>query len=186
MGKDFIFYPGYTDNVLIFDINTGEQIQFEKKGEWKCESLEFIKDEKEYYLQLNFILKNEKGNMIKVKVEDMKTSFTEKTKYLYQLEEQKLAIAERERRKNEEIRKNQLIKQQRETEILKKYGNYFGKLINNKQVVLGMNREMCKLSWGTPRDINTTIVSGLVHEQWVYSLKVYLYFENDKLTGIQL
>jgi hypothetical protein len=52
------------------------------------------------------------------------------------------------------------------------------------KVSIGMTKEMCKLSWGEPKDINETITSGRKSEQWVYADN-YLYFDNGKLTTIQ-
>lgn len=52
------------------------------------------------------------------------------------------------------------------------------------KVAIGMNKAAAKLAWGIPKDINKTIVEGLVKEQWVYE-KNYLYFENDVLVAIQ-
>jgi len=55
-------------------------------------------------------------------------------------------------------------------------------LILKRQVRIGMTI----LSWGEPEDINKTILSGNVkHEQWMYSLSSYLYFEGNILTTIQ-
>lgn len=65
-----------------------------------------------------------------------------------------------------------------------KYGSgNFSKILKGK-VKIGMTKEMCKLSWGKPKDINKTISSGINSEQWVYNDN-YLYFNGDKLTTIQ-
>ncbi|MCW2119646.1 hypothetical protein [Flavobacterium sp. 7A] len=56
--------------------------------------------------------------------------------------------------------------------------------IMKREVIIGMTKEMCKLSWGEPNDINQTISSGRNSEQWVYSDN-YLYFVGNKLTTIQ-
>ena len=58
-------------------------------------------------------------------------------------------------------------------------------LIQNGKVKIGMTKQECKLSWGEPKNINTTSGNFGVHEQWVYSIDSYLYFENGKLTTIQ-
>lgn len=81
---------------------------------------------------------------------------------------------------------DQIIKEKkiRETNILKKYGNYYGKLILEHVVKIGMNKDMVIESWGVPRDVNRTIGSYGVHEQWCYDGS-YLYFKNGKLTTIQ-
>ena len=47
-----------------------------------------------------------------------------------------------------------------------------------------MDREMATISLGSPNDINRTVGSWGVHEQWVYN-KIYLYFENGKLNSYQ-
>jgi hypothetical protein len=48
-----------------------------------------------------------------------------------------------------------------------------------------MSEKMCKLSWGNPYNLNTTTTNYGQRQQWVYSLKHYLYFENGKLVAIQ-
>jgi hypothetical protein len=58
------------------------------------------------------------------------------------------------------------------------------KLIEEGKVKIGMSREQVRLSWGEPKDINSTITRRGTSEQWVYSGN-YLYFENGKLTTIQ-
>jgi len=54
------------------------------------------------------------------------------------------------------------------------------------QVFLGMSTAEAMASWGIPADINRTVGSWGVHEQWVYSHRnAYLYFKNGKLTSWQ-
>jgi len=73
-------------------------------------------------------------------------------------------------------------------EEAEKYGRKFGienwKTILQGNVKIGMTKEMCKLSWGEPNDINTTITSSRKSEQWVYASN-YLYFTSGILTTIQ-
>ncbi|MHB8983782.1 MAG: hypothetical protein ACYC4E_00310, partial [Carboxydocellales bacterium] len=61
--------------------------------------------------------------------------------------------------------------------------------IHNQQVLIGMNPTQVMLSWGKPDDINRTVGSWGVHEQWVYRYgdfeANYLYFRNGKLTSWQ-
>lgn len=66
----------------------------------------------------------------------------------------------------------------------KKYGNSTALDICQGYVKIGWDKEKCRLSWGEPRDINKSIGSWGVHEQWCYSGS-YLYFENGRLTSIQ-
>ena len=56
--------------------------------------------------------------------------------------------------------------------------------IKNHKVAIGMNKKQILLSWGQPDDINRSVGSWGVHEQWIYGSK-YLYLENDILTSFQ-
>ncbi len=68
------------------------------------------------------------------------------------------------------------------------YRTKFGKenfnVVLQGKVRIGMTKEMCALSWGQPKKINETLLSGRVSEQWVYNDN-YLYFENGVLTALQ-
>ena len=57
--------------------------------------------------------------------------------------------------------------------------------IMESKVFIGMTDKQVKKSWGTPNDINRTITSRVISEQWVYGANQYLYFENGILTTIQ-
>jgi len=60
------------------------------------------------------------------------------------------------------------------------------KAIEERKVFIGMTAEQARMSWGEPKSVNRTIVAGApTREQWVYSLKSYLYFDDGVLTGIQ-
>jgi len=193
VGKYFIAnYEEYQAIQQILDINTGEEIKIENLSEWKCTGLEFLNTSNKY-LQLFLIFQNKNINTIKVRIrkEDRYEnnlevkSFIEKNEYLTQIKLAKLAKAERQRLDGLEKEKRKKNEKERQKNILSKYGTFYGNLILENKVQLGMTKEMCELSWGYPVDINRTTVSGLVHEQWVYSYKNYLYFENGKLTAIQ-
>ena len=66
----------------------------------------------------------------------------------------------------------------------KKIGGKYANLILKGKAVIGMKREQVKLALGNPRDINRTVGSWGVHEQWVYA-NSYLYFENGVMTSFQ-
>lgn len=51
-------------------------------------------------------------------------------------------------------------------------------------VTIGMSDKMVLISWGQPRNINRTVTSWGVNEQWVYTNK-NLYFENGVLSAFQ-
>jgi len=70
--------------------------------------------------------------------------------------------------------------------------------ILNGFIVIGMTTDQVRASWGKPHDVNRTVGSWGVHEQWVYGHEeyygagvsgftgdYYLYFENDLLTSWQ-
>lgn len=69
--------------------------------------------------------------------------------------------------------------------LYRKYGKQTADLILAGKVRIGMTREMCRAAWGSPDDINRSSGSWGVHEQWVYGLGSYLYFENGILSSIQ-
>lgn len=55
----------------------------------------------------------------------------------------------------------------------------------NRKVLLGMTPEQVQMAIGKPKQINRSVYSFGVHEQWVYNNGTYLYFENDKMTSFQ-
>lgn len=57
--------------------------------------------------------------------------------------------------------------------------------IETENVFIGMTKLQATLAWGEPESVNRTIGSWGEHEQWVYTLKSYLYFENGILKAIQ-
>lgn len=58
-------------------------------------------------------------------------------------------------------------------------------IIAEGKVNIGMTAEQAIAAWGRPNDINKTTYSFGVHEQWVYGISSYLYFEDGILTTIQ-
>lgn len=71
-----------------------------------------------------------------------------------------------------------------EKEYIKKYGQKTYDKLKEGYYWTGMNREMATISLGSPKDINRTVGSWGIHEQWIYD-DIYLYFENGKLTSYQ-
>lgn len=94
--------------------------------------------------------------------------------------QQARAAAEREL-----LRKQSAEKAQRESDIIAKYGNIFGRAIIKGNVMLGMTQEMCQDSWGFPSDQFNTITSLGTTSTWMYNYKTYLYFQNGKLIKIE-
>ncbi len=61
--------------------------------------------------------------------------------------------------------------------------------IAESKVAVGMTKVEVVYSWGSPGDINTTVVAGNRSEQWVYGSPIYggnyVYFDNGIVTGLQ-
>lgn len=74
---------------------------------------------------------------------------------------------------------------QEKARLIKKYGKRNAQLILDEKVEIGFTKQMCIEAWGEPQDINRTITRNRVHEQWVYGIGCYLYFEGNYLTAIQ-
>lgn len=110
----------------------------------------------EKYFNLSFIIKNPRGN---------KTTVTATTI-------------------SEGIRPGIIYTIEEAEKYKKKFGETNFNLILDGKVKIGMTKEMCKLSWGDPKEINETITSASKSEQWVYADN-YLYFKNGVLTTIQ-
>ncbi len=105
-----------------------------------------------------------------------------KETWLAELEKDRLA---KEQAKAEADRQREIKLQKRKALLCKKYGQTYGKIIFERKVRIGMTKAMCIDAWGKPQSINTSTGAWGVHEQWVYGLSSYLYFENGKLTSIQ-
>jgi len=56
--------------------------------------------------------------------------------------------------------------------------------IKKRRIQIGMSPCMAVAAWGRPDDINRSVGSFGVHEQWVYPAN-YLYFEDGVLTSFQ-
>ena len=69
--------------------------------------------------------------------------------------------------------------------IMYKWSNRIWSAIEDRKVFVGMTVKQTRMSWGKPKEINKTVNSNIVHEQWVYRSSNYLYFENGILTTIQ-
>ncbi len=86
----------------------------------------------------------------------------------------------------ENEKKNQTEKSKKlKEELTKKYGSIVAQKIMSGKIWIGMTSEMALDSWGEPKDINRTVTNYGTNEQWVYSDKNFLYFENGKLTAWQ-
>ncbi len=185
----------------IADISTGEPANIQPGDVWYCYDVTFINLKDKKYVQPYFLLEND-GVKVMISFND----FTKKcegiltraengyTNYpMFMLEQdyneiiaiRQRTAEERQRLEEERQRQEELAQQEHNKQIMQKYGKKYGKLICEGKVCLNMTKEMCIEAWGEPLYVNSTIVKGLVHEQWVYGWHNYLYFDNNILTAIQ-
>lgn len=81
------------------------------------------------------------------------------------------------------------LEQDRIKRIKHLYGSYAKIIIDNK-IQLGMSKKMVEESWGLPEDINRSVYTWTIKEQWVYPghteyNHTYLYFDDGILTSWQ-
>lgn len=161
--------------------NTGFDVTFyEKEYKFYCNyNKDLIRSRNEKYAQ--------EAKSRKIELAKNKADLAEKTR----IEDSTIAVKRIERERELHLEDSIATVYEKEEErkrkkkIISKYGKELGSLIFAGKVRIGMTKEMCIASWGEPYDINKTITSGAIREQWVYSLKSYLYFENGTLTTIQ-
>lgn len=180
-------------------------------NKYKCMEIAYSGSE-DTYMVPSFVLKNDSADLImplcespslfsyEVSIFDNQKRMTQM--YFYNLdvveaevyeetmERERLAKEEllmKEKLAQEEAKKLASIKrQQRTKELYKKYGKATADLILKGQVCIEMTKAMVLESWGHPSGgINKTTGAWGIHEQWVYGMGQYLYFENGKLTTIQ-
>lgn len=92
-----------------------------------------------------------------------------------------------ENKKIKELVYKDLVKENpRLARLTQKYGKEIAKKLINGEYWIGMTTAMATESLGSPDDVNKSTGSWGIHEQWVYDKKkLYLYFENGKLSSFQ-
>lgn len=120
-------------------------------------------------------------NELFLKKNDQLVAYTNEQK---QLRDEKNKF-ERERRIEKNVKAAIIRNKEKETAMLRKYGQTTYDKMKSGQIWIGMNKEQCEFSWGSPDDINKSVGSWGTHEQWVYDSGTYVYFENGKLTSWQ-
>jgi len=98
--------------------------------------------------------------------------------------EEKLNALQKEQKKKDLIASNQKRLKAEKIELEKKYGLEIATLIVTNNVKIGLNKEICKLSWGKPLSKNETINSNGNYEIWYYWGNSSLTFLNNKLIQI--
>ena len=181
------------------DIKTGEKINIQPGEVWQCYDVTFVNLASQRFIAPYCFLEKD-GKKVKISFSDftaesnvqfvtdsyvLRPAFILEQTYNNLVAEKQRTIEERQRIEEEKRHQEEIARQEREKRLIQKYGNQYGKLIFEGKVCLKMTKEMCTEAWGEPHYINSTIIDGLVCEQWVYGLGTYLYFDNGILRAIQ-
>lgn len=208
----FIFVPfyeyikgKYNDKELILlkepngwnfkDLYTEKNVQNLKLSKWKCKvevmNAASVPVPIYSYFELHenqifFSLTNSKGeNVALPKIVNDDFVFVSIEEYNDILNENKLDKIQKEKIEREKLalKNAELNKIKRQLE--NNYGLELASLILNHNVKIGMNREICELSWGKPIYKSETINQNGTYEVWNYWGNLKLTFINDKLVEIK-
>jgi len=178
------------------EINTGENIILTTKEKWKCIDVTFVDMPKDWNLETHYyvpvlILKNNENKEIMVnfsKIENNVYIFDWdkfiKISSFYNEEEFKMLNYTKQQKDNLILKKK---KQEDELKIsnISKYGENYGKFINEKKVIIGMSEEMCEKAWGMPINKEKLTINEGTFDVYQYDYKTFLYFENGILKIIK-
>jgi hypothetical protein len=70
----------------------------------------------------------------------------------------------------------------RYTYLENKYGSSIAPRLYSGKIWKGMNTQMVKDSWGSPKKINRVISGNIVKDEWIYN-NTWLHFQNSTLTS---
>jgi len=87
-------------------------------------------------------------------------------------------------KKEQEYLEYKKARETRANNLVKKYGKETGEKLAAGYYWIGMTKQMALDSLGNPENINSSVGSWGVSEQWVYD-NMYLYFDNGILTSYQ-
>lgn len=205
LGRDFFLTgrkpdaPGYVSEHFGMHVNTmqGEAAQLPSGTELRCTDVRLIGDGTGYAVPSFVFEKREDSVQVYIPLTRYPTPFGVEGNgqrsdrafvdelVLTPAEEVYAQRAEEERRREETRLQREKEEREHKATLYLKYGKQTADLILAGKVRIGMTREMCREAWGSPDDINRSSGSWGVHEQWVYGLGSYLYFENGILSSIQ-
>lgn len=186
LNKEMIALNKYNDKVKI--IETDEKIVIPNNSSWQVTEISFFKVtdvpigynlifrlQNKSFGTINHILNISDQNILKSKWN--KIDFITKENYLINVKKQKTLIAKRKI----EQEQNRIEYEKTKKENIKKYGSYFGNLINNRKIEIGMTKEMCIKSWGYPLRKKAIKDSSSLREIFVYSRNNIVIFKNNKI-----
>ena len=186
IGKEFSLYS-YGNFI---DINTGMKKEFNSGEIFTCTDITLLSNSN----LPAAILKSSQNDEIAAILKGFKSLQDYPKIFNFNLQkETRVEKSARQTKENEEElsskakEKEELEKRdaQYKKDCIAKFGQKYGLLVYVGDVAMGMTKEMCRAAWGEPDHINKTTTKNGKHEQWVYSLGNYLYFDNNILTEIQ-
>ena len=84
------------------------------------------------------------------------------------------------------LEKEKIDSEKQYNDEINKFPQNIRSAIKKHQIILGMTPRQVVLSWGSPENKNITFNKFGKSEQWVYGLGEYVYFENGKVTSLQV
>lgn len=100
----------------------------------------------------------------------------------FKIIEKKKLLSIKEEKRISQVKKNN---KEQENRDIKKYGRSVYEKLKKGYYWIGMTDKMALISLGSPDDINRTVGSWGIHEQWVFAGGFYCYFENGILKSYQ-
>lgn len=193
---------------------TEKKIEFNSQfygGEWTC-SVDVITkkgfDGKEY-TDMKYLLKNDFGHLLTKKgyetpyyhynadvndgftlVSNISDSFgliqfIAVDEYKNIIQQEKMLVIENKTRVENNIKNIALLKKKKLETNITKYGKINGTLITNGKVEIGMTKEMCIASCGTPFSTDVVRTKNFRKETLIYYYGKRLYLENNILVKIE-
>lgn len=162
----------------IDSLQTANKTLQEELDAYKYSPAKLLADIRQYYAKKDYF--NVKENMYLLQKYHPDASEYADANKIYK---QALKDEEVEEKRAEAKRRAEMKPVER---IMEKYdcSQDMAESILKRRVKIGMTRDMARAAWGRPSDINRTVGTFGVHEQWCYD-GCYLYFEDGILTSWQ-
>lgn len=198
-----------TEHRLFWDVVKRDYVKVNPTSRWTCEVVllkrSVLNKGSFHEFRSHFIcylLKDDKGTTIALENDEFNDENpdmwdSEGHQIDYFILEDEFIRAEKERqlkkadliarkKKEEAIQKERdsIAKETRLIALIRKFGEYHGRMISQGKLIIGMTDEMCAASWGNPYDKSKTTVQSGVYETWYYGWKKSLHFENGILKRI--
>jgi len=195
-----LVYNSYSDFTAWKDIRTDKYVKIYHNSKWYCSEVTILtlncdipnfSSYNDARFKLYYVLKNDLGETIALKnlKIDSDDEFITKDEYDKKELEKKLKsyelIAKKKQEKLQKEENEKKAQEKRKVECINKFGEYYGSLIAQGEVKIGMNTDMCKSAWGAPFDSYKTTTADGIYEDWYYGWKYSLHFVNGLLIRIE-